>query len=40
MLIRDTAEDVVLRNVGLKGDEAIMVPRNTRCVVDVIGLRE
>lgn len=38
MLIRDTAEDVVLRNVGPKEDEVIMVPRNTRCVVDVIGL--
>lgn len=39
MMIRDAAEDVVLRNVGPNRDEQLALPRGTRVVVDVIGIR-
>nr|BAL05101.1 cytochrome P450 [Phanerodontia chrysosporium] len=38
MLIRDTAEDVVLQNVGPNNDDVLPLKRGTRVVVDMIGL--
>ena len=40
MWIRDTAEDMVLENVGPLRDERVLVPQGTRLVVDGIGLRQ
>ena len=40
MAIRDTAEDLVLQNVGPNGDELLPLKRGTRVVVDLVGLRE
>ena len=39
MMIRDTAEDIVLRNTGPDGDGLLPLKRGTRVVVDMIGLR-
>ena len=39
ILIRDTAEDVILRDVGPNRDEQVALPAGTRLVVDMIGMR-
>jgi hypothetical protein len=39
IMIRDTADDILLRNVGPNRDEVLPLNRGTRVVVDLIGLR-
>ena len=38
MMIRDAAEDTVLRNIGPNRDQLLPIPRGTRLVVDMIGI--
>ena len=40
MLIRDTKQDMVLKNVGPSGRDTLPLKRDTRLVVDMIGLRK
>ena len=40
MMIRDAAEDTVLRNVGPDGQGTLPLKRGTRVVVDLIGVRK
>ncbi|KAI0323885.1 cytochrome P450 [Cubamyces sp. BRFM 1775] len=38
MLIRNTEEDIILEHVGPNRDQRVLVPKETRIVVDTIGL--
>ena len=39
-MIRDTTEDIILRNVGPNRDEVLPLRQGTRVVVDLVGIRE